>query len=200
MSLANRFLESPAVYGLWQAPFAKQKFAPVVRTHDLSGVRRVLDVGCGPGTNRDYLNHTDYIGLDINPRYTRRARVRTGGSYIVADVDNLPLANEASFDFILVNSLLHHIPTPQVNQLLERLSGLLTATGTIHVLDLVLPSRAGAARLLAKWDRGDYPRPWADWERLLSRSFEPMVFERYSIGLGRLHLWHMLYFQGRVRR
>ena len=199
MSFVDRFLEYPAVYRLWQAPFAGQKFAPVVRSNDLRGVRRVLDVGCGPGTNREYLSHTDYIGIDINRRYVRRARAATGGSYIVADVENLPLVEAASFDFILVNSLLHHIPTPRVRVLLDRLAGLLTPTGTIHVLDLVVRRQGTAARLLAEWDRGDYPRPWGEWEELLSHRFRPVIFEDYSIGFAGLPLWHMLYFKGRIR-
>ena len=40
---------------------------------------------------------------------------------------------------------------------MDRLAGLLTPTGTIHVLDLVVRRRGTAARLLAEWDRGDYP-------------------------------------------
>ena len=199
MTLVDRFLERPSVYRLWQAPFAGQKFAQVVRSNDLSKIRRVLDVGCGPGTNREYLSRAEYVGIDINPRYIRRARDGNGGSYIVADVDNLPLAESASFDFILVNSLLHHIPTPQVRVLLRRLAGLLSETGTIHVLDLVVPTHGTVARLLAKWDRGDYPRPWAEWEELLSGPFRPVILEDYSIGVAGLPLWHMLYFQGRTR-
>jgi SAM-dependent methyltransferase len=199
MTFVDRFLECPSVYRLWQAPFARQKFAPVVRSNDLRRIRRVLDVGCGPGTNREYLSHTDYIGIDINQRYIRRARARTGGSYIVADVDNLPVAESAAFDFILVNSLLHHIPTPRVRVLLRRLAGLLSETGTIHVLDLVVPAHGTVARFLAEWDRGDYPRPWAEWEELLSGPFRPVILEDYSIGVAGLPLWHMLYFQGRIR-
>ena len=47
----ERLLEQPLSYRLWQAPFAEAKFEPVRRHNDLGRVRRVLDVGCGPGTN-----------------------------------------------------------------------------------------------------------------------------------------------------
>ena len=198
MRLVDRFLESPAAYGLWQAPFAAQKFAPVARHHCLSVTDRVLDVGCGPGTNRRHFSRANYVGLDINRRYVRRAQARTGGSYVVADVGNVPLAVSASFDFILVNSLLHHIPTPQVENLLDRLARLLSPTGTIHVLDLVVPRRGAAARLLASMDRGDYPRTRAKLEALLSQRFRPEVIEGYSINVLGLPLWHMIYFRGRT--
>jgi SAM-dependent methyltransferase len=147
-----------------------------------------------------YLSHTDYLGIDINARYLRRARARTGGAYVVADVTELPLAPSASFDFILVNSLLHHISTPYARDLLVCLAGLLSETGTIHVLDLVVRRRGTVAYRLAKWDRGRYPRPRAEWEELLSGPFRPLRFQDYAIGVGGLTLWHMLYFQGQLRR
>ncbi len=198
MKLVDRFLESPLAYSLWQAPFAGRKFAPIAARVDVSGASRVLDVGCGPGTNRRRFSHASYVGIDLNSRYVRRARARAGGSYVVADVANLPLGQSASFDFILVNSLLHHIPTSEVEGLLDQLAGLLAPVGRIHVLDLVLARRGATARLLAKHDRGSYPRPWDDWMALLSRRFQPVVAEGYSIDLLGLPLWHMIYFQGRT--
>ncbi|MFN9035255.1 MAG: hypothetical protein ACK5YO_03100, partial [Planctomyces sp.] len=44
-------LSLPAVYRMWQAPFVDAKFDPILRHNDLRSVRRVLDAGCGPGTN-----------------------------------------------------------------------------------------------------------------------------------------------------
>jgi len=85
MNFVDRFLDYPAAYRLWQAPFAGQKFIPVIRSNDLRGIRRVLDFGRGPGTSRAYFGHTGYVGININPRYFRRARAGTGGSYIVAE-------------------------------------------------------------------------------------------------------------------
>ena len=52
MRLVDRFLESPVAYSLWQAPFAGRKFAPIANRVEVSDACRVLDVGCGPGTNR----------------------------------------------------------------------------------------------------------------------------------------------------
>lgn len=63
MRARDRLLEHPAVYRAWQAPFAAQKFAPVerwLRTHE---VQRVLDVGCGAGTNAGRFDGVDYVGL-----------------------------------------------------------------------------------------------------------------------------------------
>ena len=51
----DSLLEHPAVYAAWQAPFAAQKFAPVEKWLRGRTIRRVLDVGCGAGTNAEPL-------------------------------------------------------------------------------------------------------------------------------------------------
>ena len=72
-NMAARIMEQPWAYRLWMAPFASQKLQPV-RTHvDIAHVKRVLDVGCGPGTNTSIFSSADYIGIDINPDYTASA-------------------------------------------------------------------------------------------------------------------------------
>ena len=72
------------VYGLWQRPFAGRKFEPIEHHNDLARVRRVLDVGCGPGTNAARFEAAEYVGLDINPGYVAFARRKYRGSFEVA--------------------------------------------------------------------------------------------------------------------
>ena len=78
-AMVERLLEQPIVYRMWMAPFAEQKLRPVKENGGVHGVRRVLDVGCGPGTNASHFAHTDYLGMDINPEYIDNAieRIRS---------------------------------------------------------------------------------------------------------------------------
>ena len=69
MKLTDWLLERPLVYQLWQKPFVEQKLTPILRRGDITRARRVLDVGCGPGTNTSQFGNADYIGIDINPSY-----------------------------------------------------------------------------------------------------------------------------------
>lgn len=199
MSLKDALLERSAVYRLWQAPFAERKLAPLFARGDAARARRVLDVGCGPGTNTRHFAHADYLGIDVNPRYVEDARRRTGRSFVAADVTEYTVAPEERFDFVLVNSLLHHLDTPSVRRLLGALSGLLTPDGHVHVLDLVLPDRPSVSRALARWDRGDHPRPLAEWRALFEEAFEPVAFDPYPLGAAGVTLWNMVYFKGRAR-
>ncbi len=62
MSALDAIMSQPIVYRLWMAPFAEDKFAPILAHNDLSKVRRVLDVGCGPGTNTGHFAQSDISG------------------------------------------------------------------------------------------------------------------------------------------
>ncbi len=184
-------------YRLWQAPFAEKKLAPVFRHNDLATVRRVLDVGCGPGTNARHFTHVGYVGIDNNPEYIAWARRRYGDRFLVADAHTDMSLSNGGFDFVLVNSLLHHVGTPDVRSVLSHLAGQLTDDGHVHILDLIMPERPALSQLLARWDRGEYPRPLAEWRALFTEAFDPILFEPYDLGIFGLVLWKMVYFKGR---
>ena len=196
MRARDRLLEHPAVYGAWQAPFAAQKFAPVERWLREHEFRKVLDVGCGAGTNAGRFDQVEYVGIDVNERYLQAARARFRGRFIQADLTTADLTSLGTFDVILINSFLHHLDDVAVERILAQAAGLLTANGRIHILELVLPEQRSVARLMAQLDRGQYPRPLERWRELFGAAFEPEVVEPYFLGGC---LWSMVHFQGRRR-
>jgi SAM-dependent methyltransferase len=198
MNFAASILERTFVYRMWQAPFAEQKFAPVIANNDLSRVRRVLDVACGPGTNANHFAHTGYLGIDVNERYIRDARRRYGRDFVAADVLDPNAVSGDQFDFVLVNSFLHHLDSGEVVKILSRLRETLSEDGSIHILELVLPEKRSIARLLAQWDRGKFARPLPEWRRIFNELFEPVLFFPYSLTMGP-NLWNMVYFKGKAR-
>jgi SAM-dependent methyltransferase len=193
-------LELVPVYRLWQAPFQSRKFDPIRRHNDLDGVSRVLDIGCGPGINTAaFPARCDYLGLDINPRYTAHAQRRTGRRFLTTDVTAWRPDPDARFDFVLVNSFFHHVDDEAARRILGHLPSAIAPGGHVHVVDLVLPERAGVARTLAHWDRGDYPRPLERWRELFGEAFRTVVFEPFSIRVGGRSLWELVYFKGAPR-
>lgn len=191
--LIDQVMERPWVYRLWQAPFAETKFAPVQRALDTRKVRRVLDVGCGPGTNASRFTGADYVGVDINEKYLEVARSRHSGHFLQADLVTADLSHLGRFDLILVNSFLHHLPDRAVDDVLGRLAGLLEPDGRVHILELVLPARPSLATLMARLDRGRYARTVDAWQERFERHFKPVALEPFMLGGG---LWAMIYFQG----
>ena len=195
-----RLMENTLAYRVWQAPFAERKLAPLFAHNDVAAARRVLDVGCGPGTNTHHFGGADYLGIDFNPAYIESARQRTGREFIVADVTKYEVEDDRRFDLILANSLFHHIDSESTRRILAHLATLLAPDGHVHIFDLVLPPRPSVARLLARADRGDFPRPLEEWRTLFGEAFEIEVFEPYHLGAGGVSMWNMVYFKGRARR
>jgi SAM-dependent methyltransferase len=186
-------LDASVLYRLWQRPFANRKFAPVARAIADDPPRSVLDIGCGPGTNAAFFERSAYLGVDLNPNYVETARRRFGDRFVVADVTREVPERGAPYDFVLLNSLMHHLDDDGVEAVLTAAAGLLAADGELHILDLELPAERSAARFLALQDRGDYPRPREEWRRLIARSVEIHHFEPYPLGVGGWALWRMFY-------
>jgi SAM-dependent methyltransferase len=185
-------LRCPAIYSAWQAPFVAKKFAPVERQIRRDTIRRVLDVGCGPGTNARRFEGAEYVGIDINEQYLAIARTKHRGRFVQADLMTADLSELGTFDAILVNSFLHHLPDRSVERVLAQLAGLLDRDGKVHILELVLPERKALPWIMAKLDRGKYPRSLASWRELFMMNFDPVLVEPYGYG----GLWSMIYFQG----
>jgi SAM-dependent methyltransferase len=200
MSIRDYLLEQTAVYSLWQAPFVLDKLAPLLAHNDLSKVRRVLDVGCGPGTNTHLFEHADYLGIEINPRYVQHALRKYNRRFEVADVTTYEDETGVGYDFILVNSFLHHIEIEPTHQILDRLQRWLTPDGHIHLIELVVPGDRSIPQLLAKVDRGKYPRSIAEWRSIFERHFDLVVFEPYPVkGFG-VALWQLVYAKGKAKQ
>ncbi len=127
---AARIMDHVTAYRLWQAPFQHHKFAPIQKHNRLEQVGRVLDVGCGPGTNSACFAEQDYLGIDLNPDYIEYGARRYGRRFEVADATQYRPAVGEPFDFVLLNSLLHHLPTDAVRQMLHALRTAVGRAGT----------------------------------------------------------------------
>jgi SAM-dependent methyltransferase len=199
MKLVDHLLERTAIYSLWQAPFAAAKVAPMLAHNDLRQVRRVLDAGCGPGTNTHLFPDADYLGIDINPRYIQAARRKQRRQFVIADVSTYKDDENKLFDFILINSFLHHLDVSSTRQVLSRLRTLLTEDGHMHIMELVSPGGHSVAQLLADWDRGRHARPLGEWRDILGEYLDVVVFQPYALKALGTTLWNMVYCKGRAK-
>jgi SAM-dependent methyltransferase len=199
MNVLNYLLEQTAVYSLWQAPFATAKLAPFFAHNNIARTRRVLDVGCGPGTNTALFAHAEYLGVDINPKYIAYARRKYKREFAVADVSSYDQRPSDGYDLILVNSFLHHLDTLDCSKILQRLATWLSADGYIHLLELVLPEDRSTSQFLARADRGKFVRPLGEWRKLFEDHLEIAVFEPYPMRLAGTTLWNMVYCKAKAK-
>ena len=160
-------------YLAWQAAFAEQKLVPFRRRHPGLPFRRILDIGCGPGTNTAAFLKTNpnYLGIDVNAGYIASAKERFGDQYfMVGDASKLEMPAGERFDCIFINSLLHHLTDTQVLSLLKSTRQLLAPDGKAYVIDLHVP-RSGLPRRLALADRGEHPRALPHLRSLIAGAF-----------------------------
>lgn len=197
MKIFDYLLEQPFLFNISQIPFTRQKFARILKHNDLSKVRRVLDVGCGPGTNAPNFAQAGYRGIDINDRYIRMARRRYGRDFLVADMTKYEIDSCDAYDFILINSFLHHVDTASVHRILASTPRLLASDGHVHSIEVVMPPQRGLSQLLARWDRGNFARPIEEWERIFGEHLQTVVFEPFPIVHFGQTLMEMVYFKGR---
>lgn len=193
----ERLLEHPTIYALVQARFVDEKFAVMERHFRSQKIKRVLDLGCGPGINAARFADADYVGVDINERYLAAARAKHRGRFVQADIETADLLSLGTFDTILVNSLLHHLPDEGVRRILRQLPALLEADGTVHVLELLQPKPRSLVGIMALVDRGRYPRPLAAWRELFEEHFEPLTIQPHVLKGG---LWAQVYLRGRAKQ
>lgn len=185
------FLDNPNIYSFWQYPFVRQKIRPFVQRNLVVPGRRVLDVGCGPGTNAALFRECRYVGIDLNPKYVEYAQQRFAGQFICSDAVDFDYEPLGKFDLIFLNSLMHHLSDQGCRNLLTKLKSCLASEGTLAILDLVLDNTSPVAYALAKADRGDFARPEDEWRDLLDSTVGPHLFQRYDISVGPLPLWRM---------
>jgi SAM-dependent methyltransferase len=199
MKIRDYLLEQPFLFRLYQLPFARQKLNQILKHADIENVESVLDVGCGPGTNAPRFANARYLGIDINEKYIETARNRYKREFLVADVTTTKAIPLAAYDFVLVNSFLHHIDTSATLDVLSRLGELLTTDGYLHAVELVLPDRPGLPRWLALHDRGKFPRSLRCWRNIFEDKFRIVVFEPFAVRHFGHSILELVYFKGRKK-
>lgn len=74
--------------------------------------KKYLDAGCGTGLMLRHLPPGS-IGIDINPRNIKRAKVHAPKSKVIlGDIEVMPFAGN-SFDTVICTDVLEHFPNPQ---------------------------------------------------------------------------------------
>ena len=133
----------------------------LVSRHPIPARARVIDLGCGPADIPTRLAaarpYASVVGIDASPAMlafgretirNRAPRVRL----ICARLSHLPFADR-TFDVVISNSLLHHLPDPAV--LWREVARLVAPGGVVHVMDLFRPRSVGEARAIVERAAGD---------------------------------------------
>jgi SAM-dependent methyltransferase len=143
--------------------------------------RRVLEIGCGVGSAREWFTG-DHTGVDINPDYIRRARERFAGNFQVMDAAQMSFGPN-TFDDAVSIATTHHLTDAELGLMIR------TATdvaSSLHIIDAILPMspKERFKSALFRMDRGRYARTF---EQLRDVVMQNARFEIHELLWGPLH-------------
>ena len=160
----KQLLSFPPIYNLFQFLVGKcglsqatlfAKYLPY-----LPG-KKVLDLGCGPGTCSHYFDPQDYLGIDNNSSYIKHAQKKyPRHTFLCGDFDELVDQNNLfNFDIIFAMGLFHHIDDQTALRFLTTINTLLSIGGTLITFDGCYYSQQNIIRRkIVLSDRGQYIR------------------------------------------
>jgi SAM-dependent methyltransferase len=135
---------------------------------------RVLDVGCGPGYVAKWLAGAEYVGLDTDLKYIEYARkhYERYGDFHCSELTDDFLESRSSFDYVLMNGVLHHLSDDIAAELLRVCHNGLKLGGALVTLDgFYADDMHPTARFLLVRDRGKFVRTKRNYLRLVSPVF-----------------------------
>ena len=125
-------------YDTWVEPFniAIRKIG--LKMSPLKEGMRVLEVGCGTGTNIDLYHRAgcEVHGLDLSPAMLEEARRKLGNSaeFQIADASQIPYSDR-SFDIVMAMLTLHEMPGSIRPSVMKEMIRVLKQDGCILLID-----------------------------------------------------------------
>jgi SAM-dependent methyltransferase len=200
MFLTTSLLEHPSIYKYFHALFSGIK-TEYLNKH-LSAINyerptRVLDLGCGPGTNADLFLDTErysYLGIDLNPNYIREASKKFPLEFRCADI-TLLTDPHISYHIVLLNSVIHHLSVDETRKLLKAASDYIASNGEFLILDMVYPPKPSlgniAQKILIRLDRGSYCRTVKQLRSELTEHFYIKKMYSFNVKIFGILLWDL---------
>lgn len=186
----RRALEIPAVYNVFQKMTRTREYRQrFMERVPIAPGARVLEVGCGPGTNVEFLPQgrgVQFVGCDADGRYIAHAQQKYGNgsaSFYAMPVGGLRTLGFDRFDTVLAWGLLHHISDADLRTLADEVDQLLESGGTFCTFDPCFTDRQTLVeRVLTACDRGRYVRYPEHYAALLGTRFANVTLDVWPPG------------------
>lgn len=120
----------------------------------------ILEIGCGPGINRKYLDSDSYIGVDINCSHINNALKKyPNENFVCKNVLDFDENGFAESKNILICHLLHHLNDENCKSLIRTIHKNINKDQNIFLIDIIFTDNQNPiAKMLGKLDKGNYVR------------------------------------------
>ena len=148
----------------------------------LNDTSLVLDLGGGTGVLHSVCApNCTYVCLDIDKLKLRSfLKMMPDGIPLLGDATRAPIKSD-SVDIVLCEFVFHHVPDELFEQLIRESMRVLKSTGKFIFVDAVWKPTRWVARLLWKYDRGNFPRTSQTLYSTISRHCEIVHWERFAV-------------------
>lgn len=152
---------SPRLYRWLVRPkwFTKLYISNAMQQHFNFDNKRVLDFGCGIGTNCYLFNTASYIGVDCDQRRIDYAKhLYSDYQFYTVKENYIPIDND-SIDYIVIISVLHHISSEELSNYLQEFRRVLRPNGKIIIMEPCFFENSHLCNhFMSFFDRGKYIR------------------------------------------
>jgi ubiquinone/menaquinone biosynthesis C-methylase UbiE len=151
---------------------------------------RVLDLGCGPGTQLVQIAELNpavrFIGVDLSDNMLADARRYSQGRGVAnvewrhGDVCDLAEVTDWSVDAVISTMTLHHLPTEEhLGRCFREIARVLKPDGAVYLADFGRLKRPDSVGFFANMHADTLPREvCVDYENSLKAAFAPEDFKR----------------------
>lgn len=145
----------------------------IIRDDILSYQGRVLDFGCGTGIYAKFFKQSEYVGVDVNGKYIKAARLKFPG-YQFIEMDGCCLVfPDGSFDRCFVSGVFHHLDDTISDRVLSEIKRVLKPGGLLVVWEDI---RARSSfnfigDVIHRLDEGQFIREPETYRRIFQKHF-----------------------------
>ena len=185
----RRLFAFPRIYDAFQDFIGANAFKrSALAIHIPSDRRlRILEVGCGPGRNIDYLpGNVDYTGCDLSPDYIEHARKTYGerAQFYCMSVADLGKLDLEKFDIVVAMGVLHHLNDALVDSLARQALPVLKDDGFFLAVEPCWTEhQSWLDRKIMSLDRGEDIRTIPGYVQLLKEHFPDVEGREADTGI-----------------
>lgn len=141
---------------------------------------KVLDFGCGTGSNSFIFNSENYIGVDVDEKRVNFASKSFPEYKFKVIENNILPANSNFFDYICIFATIHHISDNIFQEYIKEFKRVLKTHGKIIIIEPVLSENHKFNNWFMKtFDDGNFIRYEEEYKKLFGEEFSVTVYKRF---------------------